>query len=157
MLLLCFSLGDERFALAATKVREIIPLVRMKKIPKAPEWVAGVMRYHGEIVPIIDLCMLNIKRSAGMRLSTRIILVRFTAHDKAEHLIGLVAEQVTETLQRQAEDFTSTGVHTPDAPHLGGVASDQEGMVQQIEIDKLLPEKVQNMLFQDASNQEPVQ
>jgi chemotaxis-related protein WspB len=151
MLLLCFSLGDERFALEASKVQEIIPLVRMKTIPKAPEWMAGVMCYHGQTAPVIDLCAMNIERSAEKRLSTRIILVRFTVHDKAEHLLGLMAERVTETLHRQAEDFTPTGVHTPDAPYLGGVSSDREGMLQWVEIDKLLPDKVQDLLFQETS------
>jgi chemotaxis-related protein WspB len=149
MLLLCFSLGDERFALEASKVQEIIPLVRMRKIPKAPEWMAGLMRYHGKAVPVVDLCSLNLARSAVRRLSTRIILVCFTGQDKAEHLLGLLAEKVTETLHRQAEDFTPTGVQTPQAPHLGGVTSDQEGMLQWVEIDRLLPEEVQKLLFHD--------
>ena len=149
MLLLCFSMGDERFALKASNVREIIPMVHMKKIPTAPEWVAGVMCYHGQMVSVIDLCALHLARNSERRMSTRIILVRFTAHDKVEHLLGLLAERVTKTLQRQAKDFTSTGVQTPDAPHLGGVASDQNGMLQWVDIDKLLPEKVQKMLFQD--------
>jgi len=149
MLMLCFSLGDERFALEASKVQEITPLVRMKKIPRSPEWVAGVMRYHGRTVPVIDLCMLNLTRSSARRLSTRIILVHFTSHDQSEQLLGLVAEQVTETVQRQLEDFTATGLYTPDAPHLGGTTSDSEGMLQWIDIDRLLPERVQSLLFQD--------
>jgi len=149
MLMLCFSLGDERFALEASKVQEITPLVRMKKIPKSPEWVAGIMRYHGRTLPVIDLCMLNLARSSERRLSTRIILVHFTSHDQSERLLGLVAEQVTETIQRQMEDFTSTGLSTPDAPHLGGTTSDSDGMLQWIDIDRLLPEHVQSLLFQD--------
>jgi len=151
MLLLCFSMGDERFALEASSVRKLIPMVRMKKIPAAPEWVAGMMCYHGQTVPVIDLCALHLARASERRLSTRIILLRFIAHDKAEHLLGLLAEQVTETLRRQAEDFTSTGVQTPGAPHLGGIASDQNGMLQWVDIDKLLPEKVQKLLFRDTT------
>jgi len=97
MLLLCFSLGDERFALDTAKVVELIPLVSVRRIPRAPEWVVGVICYHGQTLPVIDLCALNIARKAKRRLSTRIILVRFTAADKKEHLLGLLAEQVTET------------------------------------------------------------
>jgi chemotaxis-related protein WspB len=149
MLLLCFSMGDERFALDGSKVQEIIPMVRMKKIPKAPDWVPGVMRYRGHIVPVIDLCSLNLERSSERLLSTRIILVRFTTHNKDERLLGLMAEKVTETLKCQREDFSSTGVQTPDAPHLGGVTSNQTGMLQWIEIDQLLPNKVQQLLFQN--------
>ncbi len=149
MLLLCFSMGDERFALEASNVQELVPIVHMKKIPTAPEWVAGVMCYHGQTVPVIDLCALHLARDSVRQMSTRIILVHFTAHDKAKHLLGLLAERVTETLRRRAEDFASTGVQTPDAPHLGGITSDQNGMLQWVDVDKLLPKKVQNLLFQN--------
>ncbi|MDX8411553.1 MAG: chemotaxis protein CheW [Mariprofundaceae bacterium] len=150
MLLLCFSLGDERFALETSKVQELIPMVRMKKIPKTPEWVSGVMRYHGQTVPVIDMCTLNLARNSEQLMSTRIIVVRYCAQDQTEHLLGLLAEQVTETLHRQAKDFTPIGVHAPESSHLGGLASDQDGMLQWVEIDQLLPEGVQKLLFQNT-------
>jgi chemotaxis-related protein WspB len=148
-------MGDERFALDASKVQEVLPVVSMKKIPKAPDWVSGVMRYRGNIVPVIDLCTLNLERSSDRLLSTRIILLHYTAHDKTERLLGLLAEKVTETLRCQAEDFNSTGIKTPDAPHLGGVTSDQKGMLQWLAIDQLLPDKVQKLLFQDEQDANP--
>lgn len=148
-------MGSERFALDASKVQEVIPVVSMKKIPTAPEWVAGVMRYRGHVVPVIDLCSLNLGKISERLLSTRIILMRFTAHDKTEHLLGLLAEKVTETLRREVEDFNPTGVQTPDAPHLGGITHDQKGMLQWLDTDQLLPEKVQKLLFQDGQDANP--
>lgn len=150
MLLLCFSLGDERFAVDAAKVQRILPLVRMKQIPKAPAWMAGLMRYHDRTVPVVDLCALNLARKAERRLSTRIILVHFTDREQQSHPLGLLAEQVDETVRRQATDFTATGVDSPETPYLGGVAGDGEGMLQWVEIDRLLPDDVQQLLFQSG-------
>lgn len=154
MLLLCFSLGDERFALDTGAVREVIPMVGMKKIPKAPEWVAGIMLYHAEPVPVIDLCALNMQKPAARRMSTRIILVDFTDHQGAQHLLGLLAEKATETLQRKPEEFSDTGVRIPDSSWLGGVTSDKEGMIQLIAVEKLLPPGVQELLFQQVPDEE---
>jgi len=145
MLLVCFCMGDERYALDAAKVQQVVPVLRLKKIPTTPTWVAGLMRYHGQAVPVIDLCALHLDRKSRAWLSTRIIVVRFTAHDATEHLLGLLCEKVTGTLRRHADDFMPAGV---DAPGLGGVVSDQEGLLQWVKVDQLLPAQVQHMLFQ---------
>lgn len=152
MMMLCFSLGDERFALDTVAVREVIPMVSMKKIPIAPDWVAGVMRYHGEVVPVIDLCLLNIQQPAARQLSTRIILINFIDHQGRERLLGLLAEKVTEILRQSPDEFSQTGIKTADAPWLGGVSDDRKGMVQLIAVEKLLPAKVQDILFQQAGD-----
>jgi len=153
MLLLCFALGDNRFAIDASVVQEVVPQVKLKNLPKAPAWVAGIICYHGKMVPVIDLCALHLSRNATAYLSTRIILVHYNGCDKSEHLLGLLAEQVTETIHRQRQDFQPTGVDTPDVPYLGGIAHDQTGMLQWIDIDRLLPEPVQQLLFQPPQDE----
>ena len=105
-MLLCFSLGDERFALDAKAIREVVPLVQLKKIPNAPTWVAGIMRYHSHLVPVIDLCALNMQRPAERYMSTRIMVIDFTTDDGSNRLLGLLAEKVTEILQCRAEEFS---------------------------------------------------
>jgi len=152
MLLLCFSLDDERFAIPASVVREVVPRVHMKHIPRAPSWVAGVMCYHGQMVPVIDLCMLHLERPVRPFMSTRIIMVQFAAVDRSEHVLGLLAEQVTETLHRQPEDFQPTGVDTPATAHLRGVAWDEQDMMQLMDLDCLLPEETRQQLFQQIQD-----
>ena len=147
-------MDDERYALEVSKVHKVIPRVSMKKIPKAPDWVAGVMHYQGSSVPVIDLCALSLARKCRQRLSSRIILVNYRAGNNEEHLLGLPAEQVNETMRRQEEDFSATGLDSPKAPYLGGVAREQDGLIQWIEIDKLLPGKVQELLFQSHLGEE---
>ena len=153
MLLLCFSLGDERFAMDASMVQEIVPRVRLKKLPETPPWVAGVICYHGQAVPVIDLCALHINRKASAYLSTRMILVHFTASDQTEHLLGLLAERVIETCRFDRKDIQPSGVETPDALDLGGIIHDPKGMLQWVDIDKLLPEPVQGLIFQHQQDE----
>ena len=148
-MLLCFSLGDERFALDTKGVQKVVPLVQLKKIPNAPAWVAGVMRYHGQLVPVIDLCALNIQQPAARQMSTRIMVIDYAAADGSSRLLGLMAEKVTEILRRSAEEFSDPGVQTPDAPWLGGIASDNQEMIQLITAESLLPTEVQTLLFME--------
>ncbi|MDX8381048.1 MAG: chemotaxis protein CheW [Ghiorsea sp.] len=166
MLLLCFSMGGERYALDATAVVEVIPLVRLKRLPTTPDWVSGIIKYHGHVIPVIDLCALNLGRKVERLLSTRIIIIQFIAKDGSEHLLGLLAEQVTETVNKDADEFETTGVQTPDAPHLGGVTTNHNSTLQWVDINQILPPHVQDLLFQaqqakaessnDAKQDEPL-
>lgn len=147
MLFLVFSMGNERFAIDASHIAEVIPRLRLKAVPKAPDWVAGVMQYRGEVVPVVDLCRLNLGRAAGKMLSTRIIVVRYRARDAATHLLGLLAEQVTDTLRRDIREFSPVGVATPQAPYLGEVTAYDGGLLQLVDVAGLLPDSVQSLLF----------
>jgi len=55
MLFLTFQLGAERYALDASRVVEVLPLVELRKIPNAPHGVAGIFNYRGQPVPVADL------------------------------------------------------------------------------------------------------
>ena len=73
MLLLLFEIGDGRYALDVNQIIEIVPLVKFKKIPTTPDYVAGLMNYRGDGAPVIDLCQLIDHETFDDALSTRII------------------------------------------------------------------------------------
>jgi chemotaxis-related protein WspB len=62
-------------------------------------------------------------------------------------MLGLLAEQVTETLRRNDEDFSDAGLAVTDTPYLGNVTTDAGGIVQRIEIPHLLSASVRDLLF----------
>ena len=145
MLFLVFRLGQDRYLLDVRQIAEVLPLIGIAQIPQAPPGVAGIFNYRGTFVPAIDLSQVMLGRPARRRLHTRIVLVRYTDDSGSTHLLGLIAEKVTETVQRQSTDFTASGV---TVPHLGPVAMDEHGLAQRIEIDRLLPASVRDVLFQ---------
>jgi chemotaxis-related protein WspB len=147
MLFLLFQMGDDRYALDVLQVAEVLPLVRVKVIPQAPAWVAGIIDYHGAPVPLIDLCQLALGCPARRRFGTRIILVNYRDHEGTPHLLGLLAERATEIMRRDPTDFVVSGVGNDPAPYLGSLAVDVRGMVQWITVDKLLPPSVSDHLF----------
>jgi len=112
MLFLLFQLGRDRYALEASRVAEVLPLVELKHIPQAPPGVAGVFNFRGEAVPVIDLTQLTIGRPAQTQLSTRIVLLNYPLADGSNRLLGLIVERATETIKRQRSDFTDPGVTT---------------------------------------------
>ncbi len=147
MLFLLFQLGEDRYAIEAAKVAAVLPLVVPKAIPGAPAAVAGAFDYHGTPVPLIDLSQLALGRPAQPRHSTRIIVVEYPIDDGDAPQLGLIAENVSETLVRDPAEFVPSGVRSDGAPYLGPIASDSHGIVQWVQIDQLLPDGVRDLLF----------
>ena len=147
MLFLLFQLGKELYALDAAQVTEVLPLVGIKQIPQTPPGVAGVFEYRGVLAPAIDLSQLALGRPAETRLSTRLIVVRYPGDNGETHPLGLIAEKATETMRREPADFVESGVNSDGAAYLGPVATDARGLVQWIDVRKLLPESVRDVLF----------
>jgi chemotaxis-related protein WspB len=147
MLFLLFQVGAARYVLDTARVAEVLPLVGMKQIPLAPRGVAGLFSYHGAPVPAIDLSLLALGTAAPRRLSTRLIVVRHRDQTGTEQLLGLVAERATQTLRREASDFVRAGVNPGEAPYLGPVATHPGGIIQWVEVDRLLSPAVREVLF----------
>jgi purine-binding chemotaxis protein CheW len=50
-----FILGRDLFGIKVGEIREVIEYKKIFKIPRAPEYIKGVINLRGEVVPIIDL------------------------------------------------------------------------------------------------------
>ena len=153
MLFLIFQLGSDRYALDATRVVEVVPLLALKKLPHAPIGVAGIFNYRGRPVPAVDLSELTLGHPAAERLSTRIIVTRYPDVSGRVHLLGLIAEHATETLRTDPADFLDSGVRMNSAPYLGPVLMEARGPIQLLHEQRLLSEPVRDLLF--AGNQAP--
>ena len=147
MLFLVFDLGQDRYALDALQVAEILPLVDITRIPQAPPAVAGVFNYHGAPVPVVDLSQMALGRPAARRLSTRIVLVHYPDATGQRRLLGLIAERVTQTVRHEKADFVASGVSSEGASYLGPVATDERGVLQRVDVQTLLPAPVRDVLF----------
>jgi chemotaxis-related protein WspB len=149
MLFILFQIGRDRYALSASSIIEILPLINLKMVPGAPAGVAGVFNYHGTPVPVIDLNQMTLTKPAAQRLSTRIILVKYPLEAQNPHPLGLMVEHATNMIRRPIQDFIEPGVESEDAPYLGRVANDTGGLIQWIQVERLLTPKVRDALFRE--------
>ena len=51
---LSFKLGEEEFAAHVGKVLNILEMTRITEVPKAPEYMKGVINLRGTVLPVID-------------------------------------------------------------------------------------------------------
>lgn len=150
MTFLLFQIGADRYALEIRRIAEALPRVKLKAIPRAAAGIAGVFDYHGQPTPVVDLTALALGRPARNRLSTRLLVVSCTAADGTSRPLGLLAEQATVMARFEPKDFQEPGVSAPGTPYLGPVVNDAHGLIQLVEVEKLLPPTVREQLWRQA-------
>jgi chemotaxis-related protein WspB len=137
MLLLVFRVAGDAYAIEAARVVEVVPRVELRALPHAPEALAGLFRYRGRMVPVIDLGIVLGGRPCPCLLSTRIILVDepIPVHGVAE--VGLIAEHVSDVHRVDDDRVIAPPALLGRNPYLGSIASTDLGLVPLIAIERV--------------------
>jgi len=98
--LVTFKVGGQEFAFNIFQVERILRYEAPAPLPKAPEFLEGVVRYAGGAVPLVDLRK-RLGTPAPLREDTRTIILEFEGGK-----IGIVVDAVTEVLQVAAQSVT---------------------------------------------------
>lgn len=135
---LTFMLADEVFALDVAKVREILELTAINKVPQTPEFMRGVINLRGGVVPVIDL-RLNFGMTRTEQTVNTCIIVVEVILDNELIVLGVLADSVQEVVDMEPEDIEP-------APHLGtklntdfikGMGKINSSFVMILDIDKV--------------------
>jgi purine-binding chemotaxis protein CheW len=108
-----FKLGEEEYGVDILQVKTIERMMSITRVPKAPQFVEGVINLRGEIVPVIDLKKrfdLPISRETD---NTRIIIV--TVDDIT---VGMIVDSANEVIQLSQDAIE------PAPSIIGGIDSD---------------------------------
>lgn len=70
-----FYLGDELFGVDTTRVQEILTYQEITTVPRAPDYVRGLINLRGQIVTVIDLrCRLGFEKLETQAASMNLIV-----------------------------------------------------------------------------------
>lgn len=150
MLFLLFQLGAERYALDASRVVEVLPLVELTPIPTPPHGVIGFFSYRGESVPVLDLCQIILRQPVRERFTTRIILIHYSDREGRACRLGLIAENVAHVVRKEKSDFQESPLQFGEPPYLGPMLFDQHGIVRWVREDRLLSNDVRDMIYAEG-------
>lgn len=149
MLFLQFRVNTNRYILATGDIIEIVPYANLRPIPKAPDYIAGLLNYGGVSVPVMDISFMMSGKPCEIRLSSRIVLANYTQGDQSV-CMGLLIEHLTETVRYDEDDFTDSGVALEESPYLGKVVIDDNQIVQLVNLSDIIPEAAHDILFHTA-------
>lgn len=104
---LTFALGEEVFAIEVTQVREVLDYCQITRVPKAPDFMRGVINVRGSVVPVIDLRLKFGLQRSEPTVNTRIIVIEIMLEgDKT--VLGAIADAVHEVMEIQPDQIEGT-------------------------------------------------
>jgi purine-binding chemotaxis protein CheW len=109
---LTFNLQAESYGIDVLKVREIIRLVAITRVPQMPAHIRGVINLRGKIIPVMDL-RLRLEFPAADAEQTCMMVVQVRLPDGKTTQMGLVVDGVEEVIHIAAADIEAT-------PNFGG-------------------------------------
>lgn len=108
---LTFTLADEVFAVDVARVREILEMPSITKVPQVPDFMLGVINLRGCVVPVIDLRLKFGMKETAQTVNTCIIVVE-VAMDGENIVLGSLADSVQEVIEMEPSQIEA-------APHIG--------------------------------------
>ena len=133
--LVTFSIGEEEFGVDILKVQEIIRTMEITKVPRAPEFVEGVINLRGKVIPIIDL-----RRRFGLSSKTHDSHTRIIVIEINSMIVGFVVDSVSEVLRIPVSTVEPPPpvVAGMDSDYISGVGKLQDRLLILLDLDKLL-------------------
>jgi purine-binding chemotaxis protein CheW len=130
-----FRLHEESYAIEITRVKEIILVEGITRVPQMPEYIEGIINLRGNVIPVVDLRKRFGLPCRPLDEQTRIVVCRM-----GERVVGLIVDSVSQVMkiprERIQEPPATIAGHAGD--YLVGVARIGEGLVLLLDIETVL-------------------
>lgn len=146
--IVAFSLGSELYGVDISKVREIIPSQKIVRVPRAPEFVEGIINLRGRVIPVLDLRKhFGLPRSQSAE-DQRIILVE----DEYDS-IGVVVDAVSSVMQIPVDSIEPPAqvIVGPDVEYIEGIAKVDDDLIVLVDLTKIISDAEKRTL-KEAKN-----
>ena len=135
-----FKLADEEYGLEILKVREIIGLMEITRVPRTREFIRGVINLRGKVEPVVDLRLKFGMERTEATDQTVIIVVQYT-HQGNDFTMGILVDEVLEVLNisgEQIEPPPNFGAGAVDSDFILGVGKHDRRVIFLLDIGKVL-------------------
>jgi purine-binding chemotaxis protein CheW len=130
-----FALGGEHYVIDIMRIKEIINPVAIRKVPKAPPFVEGVIDLRGAIIPIVD-----VRKRLGVPVKDDQRGTKYIIISVAGRIVGLVVDAVREILRVPRSELRPAPALALDErmPVVAGVCSHEGQLLLLLDLDELL-------------------
>ncbi len=101
---LSFKLGEETFAANVGKVLNILEMVKITKVPKAPAYMKGVINLRGTVLPLVDTRVKFGMSETEYTANTCILVLDIDVDDDSVQ-VGALVDSVQEVLELSEKDI----------------------------------------------------
>lgn len=132
-----FRLRNEEFGVEIGRVREIVRMMEITRIPEAPGFMEGVINLRGQVIAVVDLArQFDLEPLPAIPKTARIVVV-----EVGETTVGMIVDEVPEVLRIAEEEIEPTPeviqsrVH---ADYIRGVGKLEDRLIVMLDLSKVL-------------------
>lgn len=133
MHLLSFTLADKEYAVNIDGVREVRRIRSITPIPKALDFIEGVVSIKGRVIPII-----NLRKKLGLPAAESTDLNRVLITESNNHIFGLAVDSVVGVISLDEKSIEPPDEILKKAEYLIGVGKINKRLILITDIGKLL-------------------
>lgn len=135
---LSFRIGDELFSAHVSQVINILEMTKITKVPRAPEYMLGVINLRGSVLPIIDTRIKFGIKVSDYTTHTCIIVMEINIEGALIH-VGSLVDSVQEVIEVEQKNILP-------APNIGskfksefikGMMNINDNFIMLLDIDKV--------------------
>ena len=138
MQVVAFKVGREDFGVDVKKVDGVISLVDITRMPRAPQFVEGIINLRGQIVAVVGLATRLGIESTERGAATRIVVV-----EAQDVKVGLVVEspEVINISQEDIEASPMLATSDINASFIMGVVKLGDRLLILLDVDRVLSDE----------------
>ena len=132
------DVGDEAYGIPVQRVREIIRVPPITRVPNGPSFLEGVINLRGQVIPVLDL-----RKHLGIAAEDETRRSRVVVSELGRHTVGLMVDGVSEVVM-----VATTEIEPPPSLITGandgqirGVARLGDRLVLFLDPDRMLPNR----------------
>jgi purine-binding chemotaxis protein CheW len=119
-----FYLDGQQYALHLSAVARVVRVVEVTPLPKAPEFVLGVVNLQGRIIPVFNIRQRFRLPERELNLSDQLIVAQTSART-----VGLVVDSVMGVVDLAGPELVGAHHILPELEYIEGAAKLEDGIV----------------------------
>ena len=148
---LIFQLKERGYGIPILTVNEIIGIMDITPIPRAPGFIKGVINLRGKIIPVMDLRLKFGMAEKEYDEQTCIIIVNVNFNNSVKQ-IGVVVDIVSEVVDIPASEIEAAPKYSnhDDEDFLNGIGKVKDKVIMLLDIEKVIYSEEINGFCEEA-------
>ncbi len=130
-----FKVAGEKYALDIMRIKEIQRFQAVTRIPKAPEFIEGVINLRGAVIPIVDM-----RKRLDLVVTEPTKKTRIVIANVSGKIVGILVDEVNEVIRVSRSDIGAAPALARGigSEYIVGVVKRKDELLLLLDFDKIL-------------------
>ena len=152
---LSFNIGNELFAINVLKVLEVLQKQTISPVPKAPDYILGIINFRGDVVPVFNTRLKFSLKSHDENDKFAVVVLEMLKNGEP-YRIGATVDKVKDVITISDDEILPVPPMTSSfrTEFLSGIVRRDDQFILLIDVDKVFTKSEMNTITEVAERSE---